>query len=277
MKIFQIVNGFCHWCTPFKSLSETEGFPPDCIFVEAPDYVNEQWGFDDTQEGDARFIHPEPPEGWAFDDDTGTFYPLDAVPQMLADAQNAKQEENKAAFARFLENHPLTWVDGKQYGVTMEDQTEISLNMSKYQLQVAAAQTDSNIVPILQWHAIHEACTDWTLENLTALALAINDFIYPWFQLMNQYKAQIFAETDRKAVPKITFDYRTDEEKAADEEAYQKMLAEQEALQKEMEEAEAARKAAEEAAAAAAESTEETSETTTEESTSTEETATTEG
>lgn len=222
MKIFQIVNGFCHWCTPFTSMEETKGFPPDCIFVEAPDYVNEQWGYDETKEGDERFIHPEPPEGWAFDDETGTFYPLDAVPQMLADAQNAKQNENKAAFAKFLSEHPITWVDGKTYGVSMEDQEEISLNLSKYQLQVEAAKTDPSVVPVLQWHAVHEACTDWTIENMTALTLAINNFVYPWFQLMNQYKAQIFNETDRKAVEKITFDYRTDEEKAADEAEAQK-------------------------------------------------------
>lgn len=222
MKIFQIVNGFCHWCTPFQSLDETKGFPPDCIFVEAPDYVNEQWGYDETAEGDARFVHPEPPEGWAFDDDTGTFYPLDAVPQMLEDAQNAKQNENKACLARFLEEHPLTWIDGKTYGVTMEDQYEINLNLSKYQVMCqaasAAAETgDTVITPVLQWHAQHEACTDWTLEEMTALVLAINDYVYPWFQLMNQYKAAIYAEEDRKVVEKMTFDYRTEEEKAAEE------------------------------------------------------------
>lgn len=217
MKIFQIVNGFCHWCTPFTSLEETKGFPPDCIFVEAPDYVNEQWGYDDTKEGDERFIHPEPPEGWAFDEETGTFYPLDAVPQMLADAQNAKQEENKMKFAQFLEEHPLTWTDGKTYGVSMEDQTEISLNLSKYQIQVEAAKTDSSITPVLQWHAIHEACVDWTLEEMTALTLAITAYVYPWFQLMNKYKEQIFNETDRKKVEKIELVYMTDEEKAEKE------------------------------------------------------------
>ena len=74
MKIFQIFNGFCHWQTPFKSLEETKGFPKDCIFVEAPDYVFEGWGFDETKTGDERFIKPIPPDGWLYDDDTGTFY-----------------------------------------------------------------------------------------------------------------------------------------------------------------------------------------------------------
>ena len=217
MKIFQIFNGFCHWQTPFKSLEETKGFPKDCIFVEAPDYVNEQWGFDDTKEGDERFIHPEPPEGWAYDEETGTFYPLSDLPRMLEEAQNAKQNENKMLLAKFLEEHPITWIDGKQYGVTMEDQSEIQLNISQYQIQVAAAEAGQSVTPVLEWHAIHEACTPWTLENLSSLVLAISDFVYPWFQKMNAYKEQIFACTDRKEVPKIVLDYRTDEEKAAAE------------------------------------------------------------
>lgn len=216
MKIFQIYNGFCHWQTPFKTMAETEGFPKDCIFVEAPDYVNEQWGYDETQEGDARFIHPEPPEGWAYDEDTGTFYPLSDLPRMLEDAQRAKQNENKAMLAQFLSEHPLTWTDGKQYGVTMEDQSEIQLNISQYQVQVAAAKTNPKVVPVLEWHAIHEACKPWTIEDLSALVLAISNFVYPWFQKMNEYKAQIYACTNFKDVPNIVLDYRTEEEIAAD-------------------------------------------------------------
>ena len=234
MKIFQIVNGFCHWQTPFQSLDETRGFPKDCIFVEAPDYVNEQWGFDDTKEGDERFVHPEPPEGWAYDEDTGTFYPLSDLPRMLEEAQNAKQNENKSLLAKFLEDHPLTWIDGKTYGVTMEDQSEIQLNISQYQVQCAAKEAGQDITPVLDWHALHEACTPWTLENLSVLVMAISNFVYPWFQKMNEYKAQIYACTDRAAVRAITFDYRTEEEIAAQkaaEEAFAKMFAEPEMVE----------------------------------------------
>ena len=212
MKIFQIVNGFCHWQTPFQSLDETRGFPKDCIFVEAPDYVNEQWGFDDTKEGDERFVHPEPPEGWAYDEDTGTFYPLSDLPRMLEEAQTAKQNENKSLLAKFLNDHPLTWIDGKTYGVTMEDQSEIQLNISQYQVQCAAAEAGQPVTPVLEWHAVHEACAPWTLEELSALVIAISNFVYPWFQKMNAYKAQIYACTDRKEVEKIVLDYRTEEE-----------------------------------------------------------------
>lgn len=77
MKIMQIYEGFVHWHTPYQSIAETVGkFPPTDLFVEAPDYVFEGWGYLDGE-----FIKPAPPEGWLYDDATGTFYrPEDGPP-----------------------------------------------------------------------------------------------------------------------------------------------------------------------------------------------------
>ena len=77
MKVFQILNGLCHWdaTSVCKNLKETKDrFAPTLIFAEAPDYVFEGWGFDSSKNGDARFVKPTPPEGWLYDDATGTFY-----------------------------------------------------------------------------------------------------------------------------------------------------------------------------------------------------------
>lgn len=77
MKIFQILDKFCHWdaTKQHPTLDSTVGlYHPDITFVEAPDYVFESWGYDETQEGDARFVRPTAPDGWAYDDATGTFY-----------------------------------------------------------------------------------------------------------------------------------------------------------------------------------------------------------
>ncbi len=77
MKIFQIVGDFCHWdaSAVLRTLSDKEKrFSPDTVFVEAPDFVFEGWGYDASREGDERFIKPLPPEGWLYDDACGTFY-----------------------------------------------------------------------------------------------------------------------------------------------------------------------------------------------------------
>jgi hypothetical protein len=113
MKIFQIFafpgteDYMCHWdaTSKFPTLESTEGrFAPDILFVEAPDYVFEGWGFDINAEGDAMFIKPPLPEPnswtdsatgktyqWVYDDATGTFYiagedgnPLDAAELAIA-------------------------------------------------------------------------------------------------------------------------------------------------------------------------------------------------
>ena len=77
MKIFQIVERMCFYdaTAVHQTLLSTVGkYPPDVLFVEAPDYVFEGWGYNPAAEGDGRFVQPTPPEGWLYDTDTGTFY-----------------------------------------------------------------------------------------------------------------------------------------------------------------------------------------------------------
>ena len=219
MKVVQIVNGVVAWVTNFKTVAETVGkYPRTCLFVSAPDHVFEKWTYRTKDEegkpitGDDRFVKPVPPEGYIYDDYTGKFLKEEDLPVILAKACGEKQNENKAAFAKFLEDHPITWVDGKVYGVTLEDQSEISLNLSQYQMQVAAGVES----PVLEWHASKEACTAWTVENLTALALAISAHVYPWFQKMNEYKGQIYACKSKAEVDAIQIVYKTEAEIAAE-------------------------------------------------------------
>ena len=93
MKIFQIFGGLCHWDATMKhpTLESTKGlYAPDIVFVEAPDYVFEGWGYDDSKSGDAHFIKPTPPDGWSYDEKTGTFYPLDNPVETERGTENDK-------------------------------------------------------------------------------------------------------------------------------------------------------------------------------------------
>jgi len=203
MKIFQIVNGHCHWQTPFGSLEETKNFPADCLFVEAPDYVNEQWGYDETEIGDDRFIPPDIPEGFVYDEDSGQVMEAGAREAALSDAKDAKQAKNNEKLANYLATHPMTWVDGKQYGITKEDQNEIAMNLMSYQNDLALGVEN----PRLEWHAIHEACTPWTIENLSALSSAIREAVYPWYNKNQEYKTQIYACTSVSQLDEIQLIY----------------------------------------------------------------------
>lgn len=77
MKIFQIVGNIVHYDMThlYSSLEAAKSkYPATTQIVEAPDYVFEGWGFNPNEIGDNRFVRPEPPEGWEYDEATGTFY-----------------------------------------------------------------------------------------------------------------------------------------------------------------------------------------------------------
>lgn len=139
------------------------------------------------------------PNLYKFDNETQSFvyrYSLD-------EAKELKQEKNKMLFAEYLASHPLTWNDGKEYGVTMEDQSEISLNLSQYQI---AVQTGIES-PTLEWHARHEECEPWTLENLVALSMSISAAVYPIYRKMQQYKISIYGATSLEELDKVELSY----------------------------------------------------------------------
>lgn len=121
----------------------------------------------------------------------------------LDSAKQIKQEQNKTLFAMYLASHPLTWVDGKTYGITEADQSEISLNINQYQISRQAGVE----APILEWHAQKEECVSWTLENLLALSLAITEAVYPIYHKMQQYKTAIFNSQSIEELEEIDLQY----------------------------------------------------------------------
>lgn len=126
----------------------------------------------------------------------------------LDQAKYDKQEENKVLFAEYLTTHPITWVDGKEYGITQEDQSEISLNINQYQVAIQAGVEN----PALEWHARREECAPWTLENLAALSLAISNAVYPKYHQMQNYKTQIFSATTIAELEAIELNYAETED-----------------------------------------------------------------
>ena len=128
MKIFQIVNNICYYdATPVHPTLEStvDRYPPDVLFVEAPDIVREGWGYDPTKTGDARFIRPTPPEGWQYDDETGTFYQ-----GKLYDPYRERKiaECDEACSRAIVKGCDVTLEDGtvEHFALTAEDQINIA-------------------------------------------------------------------------------------------------------------------------------------------------------
>ena len=120
----------------------------------------------------------------------------------LSEIQSARQEENKAALAAWLAGHPLTWTDGKRYGVEEQDQNELALNLMQYQVNKAAGQP-----AMLEWHAQKEECRAFEEAEYTALSMAISAYVYPYRRYQEKVKAAIYAAETTEAVEAVVIDY----------------------------------------------------------------------
>lgn len=129
-------------------------------------------------------------------------YTPELEPVDLAAAQQARQTENKAALAAWLDAHPLQWTDGKIYGVTEEDQREMALNLMQYQVAVQAGQP-----AVLEWHAQKESCRTFEQSEYVALSLAIADYVYPYLRYQESVKEAIYQAQTAEEVANVKIDY----------------------------------------------------------------------
>lgn len=137
----------------------------------------------------------------------GTWTDMDA--KTLEQLQGARQEENKAALAAWLSEHPLTWTDGKRYGVEEQDQNEMALNLMQYQAAASAGQ-----VAPLEWHAQKEACREFTQEEYLGLSMAISAYVYPYRRYQESVKESIYNAQTAEEVAAVVIDYASVEVEA---------------------------------------------------------------
>ena len=133
-----------------------------------------------------------PPEGWAMipeDMEMPASYPfvgveaeeIDGIMTVTAltpgtvpepDLEPIKARriaQSKADLATYLEAHPLQWTDGKIYSITAEKQQQLTGKL----FAATMAQTLSRPYT-LTWNDTGEVCQEWTLQDLSALAFAID-------------------------------------------------------------------------------------------------------
>lgn len=111
--------------------------------------------------------------------------------------------QSKAALDGHLEAHPLLWTDGKRYSVTDQKTTLLTKAILTYQIKLAAG-----VPAVLKWNDTGEVCTEWTLEELSALAIAIDGFVSPLVAHQQTLEVMIrnaATEEDIRAV-EITYD-----------------------------------------------------------------------
>ena len=90
-------------------------------------------------------------------------------PDPLETAKAERIAQSKADLETYLAEHPLQWTDGEYYSITAEKQNQLTSKI----MAATMAQTLSADY-ILTWNSTGEVCKEWTLQDLSALAFAID-------------------------------------------------------------------------------------------------------
>lgn len=110
--------------------------------------------------------------------------------------------ESKTQLSDYLLCHPMQWTDGQYYAITAEKQQQLT---SKIMSATLAAQTSTPYS--LTWNATGEECQAWTLENLTALAFAIDARVTSLVSYQQAQEVAMREASTLEALEAIPVDY----------------------------------------------------------------------
>lgn len=126
----------------------------------------------------------------------------DELKEQLKRQKEYKIAQSKQDLKTYLANNPMQWLDGNYYSVTEEKQNQLNSNLALYQLSVASGSPRT-----LEWNCTGETCTKWTLENLTALALAIGNYVQPIVAQQRKIEVEIRNCTTKEELNSIKIKY----------------------------------------------------------------------
>lgn len=110
--------------------------------------------------------------------------------------------ESKTQLSDYLLCHPMQWTDGQYYAITAEKQQQLT---SKIMSATLATQTSTPYS--LTWNATGEECQAWTLENLTALAFAIDARVTSLVSYQQAQEVAMREASTLEALEAIQVDY----------------------------------------------------------------------
>ena len=110
--------------------------------------------------------------------------------------------ESKTQLSDYLLCHPMQWTDGQYYAITAEKQQQLT---SKIMSATLAAQTSTPYSPT--GNATGEGCQAWTLENLTALAFAIDARVTSLVSYQQAQEVAMREASTLEALEAIPVDY----------------------------------------------------------------------
>ena len=113
-----------------------------------------------------------------------------------------KIEMSKQLLAEWLENNPMTYIDGKMYSVTSEKQALLNGNLASYERAKAVG-----VEYPLKWNSTGSECTPWDYTDLLTLSLTIAGYVAPKVSKQQAIELQIKACTTVDELNEIVINY----------------------------------------------------------------------
>ena len=143
---------------------------------------------DDDFIGNADFVIPDgsdlaekikatyPNFDFVFDGDGNLIDVTEIEPIVTAEEIEAYKtkriQESKILLAKWLNDNPILYTDGKYYSVTEEKQALLNGNLASYE-----RATKAGIEYPLKWNSTGEECVEWSYDNLLTLSLSIAAYV----------------------------------------------------------------------------------------------------
>lgn len=127
-----------------------------------------------------------------------------AAANPLSGAIESRIAQSKADLATYLETHPISWTDGEQYSITAEKQAQLTSKI----MAATMAQTLSQPYT-LTWNSTGQVCREWTLQDLSALAFAIDARVTALVSYQQTQEVAMRNAASREELDAIVVDYES--------------------------------------------------------------------
>lgn len=123
-------------------------------------------------------------------------------PNKLEELKEQKIAQSKTDLETYLAEHPLQYTNGKYYTITEEKQRQLTSKL------VSASFAQQAGVPYnLTWNDTTQVCEPWTVENLTALAFAIDARVTALVTYQQKKEVEIRNAETLEELESIKVDY----------------------------------------------------------------------
>ena len=111
-------------------------------------------------------------------------------------------QESKTLLAKWLNDNPILYTDGKYYSVTEEKQALLNGNLASYE----RAKSVGVEYP-LKWNSTGSSCLEWEYNDLLTLSLTIAAYVAPKVAIQQNIELDIKACETIEDIDAVVIDY----------------------------------------------------------------------